>query len=106
MQITPETLETLKSELSGVAPYFTGYISTLGGVERASALLCFSLDSKDDWSNGILENSRYMRFHIDTGGEIEQFTKSHKIPVKFRRCTVKDTAAAVAKIKQYFAKIA
>jgi hypothetical protein len=73
----------------GRFPHSHSYISTLGGEQNASILLTIGLDKKETWSNGIFENSRYIRFHIDKhpkGVELEcfQFHVKNKEIKKFR----------------------
>ena len=82
------------------APYVGAQVSTLGGKERVTILLVVSLDKKEDWSNHILENSRYMRFHFYNTGVLEEFSGS-RFSKKFRKTTVKSVAEAIAKINQY-----
>src|SRR5690606_9511468 len=45
-------------------PFVSSYISTLGGANRASLLFTISLDPRQNWNNGILENSRYAKFDL------------------------------------------
>jgi len=46
--------------------------STLGGKENVSILVTVSKDPKSDWSNKILQNSRYAQLHINQNGVTEQ----------------------------------
>jgi hypothetical protein len=78
--------------------YSASYISSLG---RPALMLTVSLDPRSAWSNGILENSRYARFSIDSDGTIEHFSGS--LP-KFRKCKVADIETAAAKINAWAAK--
>jgi hypothetical protein len=60
----------------------------LGGLDNAAFLFVIGLDKKETWSNGIFENSRYCRFHLEVthkGLVMECFTV-HKAP-KFRKFT-------------------
>jgi len=83
------------------APVVSVQVSTLGGAKNVSILLMVSLDEKKDWHNGILENSRYTRFHFYNNGKLEQFSGGHGWAKKFRKVQVKSAAEAVAKINQY-----
>ena len=83
------------------APFVNAYVSTLGGYLNASIMIVVSLDNKSSWTNGILENSHYCRFSIDRNGTIEQFHKSYKIPLKFRKSKALSLKMAIAKINQY-----
>jgi len=55
-------------------PYVNGQVSTLGGEHRAAVMLTVSLDPKDSWKNGILQNSRYGQFSVDYTGAVEHFS--------------------------------
>ena len=87
------------------APVKKARYSTLGGERNVSVMFVLSLDSKDTWSNGILENSRYMQFRIEQDGVIEQFTKNYTIPLKFRKAKAKNIDDVVNKINAYLSKI-
>lgn len=71
--------EDEKTELYGLLstkfPYAIVHRSTLGGAERASLMVVVSADHRDQWKNGILENSRYAKYHIN-GGKIEKIAGS------------------------------
>jgi len=60
-------------------PYVSCQISTLGGKENISILLCISLDSKENWYNGIKENSSYYHFHISNTGIVKNFSKQYNL---------------------------
>lgn len=72
-----EVKENLKEKLD--FPYVSGYVSALGGRDRASILLTITEDSKETWINGILQNSRYRKIYIENNGRVEEITRSHKI---------------------------
>ena len=82
---TPEeadsAIEKLKKGIK--APYVNVYKSTLGGAHRPSILITVSLDPKDKWDNGILENSRYVKLHYSYAGIIEYISGN----IKFRKVT-------------------
>lgn len=73
-------------------PYVSAYVSTLGGKERPSVMLTISLDPKETWTNGILENSRYAKFDIDHTGRIKQISG----PLKFRSAKPKNVEQLVS----------
>jgi hypothetical protein len=79
------------------APYVNVSISTLGGVDRASLLIKLSLDPKEKWGNGILQNSRYAMFRVDRPGTVELFSGGGK----FRNANVKTLDDAINKINDY-----
>ena len=85
------------------APFVQPQVSTLGGKNRAAILLRISLDPKEEWSNGIFQNSRFMQFRISIDGEVEQFTLSHKLKAikKFRKTRVKSLKEFVDKVNKY-----
>jgi len=83
------------------APYVTSRVSYLGG--EVTLMVTVSLDKRSDWVNGILENSRYAKFSIESDGTIEHFSGS--LP-KFRKCKVVDLDSAVAKLNTWVRKIA
>ena len=103
-EATEKATEQLNAIKEGInAPVKGGYISTLGGRDRPSILLSFSLDDKDSWANGIFENSRYVKLHIETGGYISLCSQSHEIP-RFRQGKTKNTQAIIKKINQFIKK--
>lgn len=72
-------------------------IATLG--HGASVHLTISLDPRNTWENGIMENSRYARFSWDTQtSKLEMFSGGYKC-AKFRKCTVKGDSAEGIKQK-------
>jgi hypothetical protein len=94
---TIELMNDLLEKVNGMVsrfPYQRTYISTLGGESKASILVTIGLEKKEDWSNGIFENSRYVRYHIHRvpkGIELEcfQFHLKNKEMKKFR--TIRST---------------
>lgn len=58
----------------GEFPFVKGYVATLGGEHRASVLLTVSLDPRESWANGILENSQYGKFSLSYEGKLEHFS--------------------------------
>ena len=89
----------IEKEIS-VFPYSNSYISTLGGQDHSAVLFVIGLDKKETWSNGIFENSRYTRFHIENNSKglvmecftnnlnYSKFRKDNTIPeIKFRKFT-------------------
>jgi len=97
--------EVARQELEGKinAPFVRVRISTLGGKDRATLMLTISLDPREEWANGIFENSRYMRFHLGQNRVLEQFVLSvpNKRPTKFRKTRVKSLDELAIKINQY-----
>ena len=83
-----KVLESLvKNELEKRFPVAKVYVSTLGGQDKASIMIKFSVDKSSTWANGIFENSRYFAFSISHKGEVECFTKSVD-EIKIRKFTI------------------
>lgn len=99
---TPEEADAAVEKLqTGIkAPYVKVYKSTLGGADRVSILITVSLDPRETWSNGILENSRYFRMHYLMNGSLELFSGGWKM-TKFRKTKAKTPDDALAKINKY-----
>jgi hypothetical protein len=96
-----QLVNKLKSGIK--APYVSAYKSTLGGADRVSVMLTISLDKKDDWENGILQNSNYGNFSIDNDGVIEHFSGSMK--PYMRKTRFKNPDEVVQKINQYLGTV-
>ena len=84
-----------------LAPYAAIIASTLGGVDNINILITISLLPKNEWPNGILENSKYARFHFYRDGSLQMFSGNIG---KFRKCTVKTIENAVDKINIFITK--
>ena len=78
-----------------IGPYVNAYVSTLGGSERPSVLVTVSLDPKEEWHNGILENSTYGKYHIGHDGVIESISG----PLRIRKTRFKHVAEVVNKLR-------
>ena len=70
-------VQDLKEKIN--ANYKHLQVSSLGGKENSALLVTISLDKKEDWYNGILQNSKYYMFHIDRLGNVENFNRSHEV---------------------------
>ena len=95
---TPEEVDSAVEKLkTGIKePYVNVYKSTLGGNHRPSILITISIDPKDKWHNGILENSRYVKLHYSYAGIIEYISGT----IKFRKTMVKNVEDAITKINK------
>jgi len=80
-----------------VFPYVYIDESSLGGI--TSKFIKISLDSREEWSNGIYHNSRYAIFYI-RDEKIELTSKHFNMP-KFRKCKVKSDADIIRKLIKY-----
>jgi len=97
-----EMAEKVKSELGKVAPVVFVRKSSLGGSAHLTLMLTISIDPKEKWSNGILENSRYCRMSISRDGEIKHFS-GHGMG-NFRKSHVSDIDVAIRKISEFVRK--
>lgn len=86
-------------------PYIKAQVSTLGGKENVAIMITVSLDNKSTWGNNILQNSRYMMFHLYNNGTLERFASSHKIALKFRKTKIKDINQLFTTLNNYFQNI-
>ena len=86
--------------VSGIqAPVKFAKKSTIGGDDRVSVIVVVSLDPKNEWKNGILENSRYFKMIIDNDGKMKVIS-GYGIG-KFRQSLARDVHMAVQRINQY-----
>jgi len=85
------------------AEYKAVNISTLGGNDYVALLLSISLNKKENWQNGIFENSLYYHFIIDNNGEVENFSKNYQLK-KIRKKTLKNIMEVIAYINENLKK--
>ena len=85
------------------APHVSITCSTLGGRDRASLMITLSLNKRETWQGGIMQNSHYMHLRLDSDGTLEHFG-GYGVP-HMRRCKVTSHEQAVEKINQHIAKI-
>ena len=104
-----QMFKVLTAGLKKVAPEIKpGNISysTLGGDDRVSIVGKFSLDRKKDWSNGILENSRWITFYLDNDGSLEVNVMGYPLDmrkqVKMRKSRNKDIKQVLARMLKHF----
>ncbi len=92
----------LRTELTGPAVEHVN-IKTSTFANNVSILVLVIFDPKPSWINGIMENARIMRFHIEQPNVIRQFTKGYKLDnvKKFRKSRVKSQDAAIKKLNDY-----
>ena len=69
-----EVMDRLKNDLK--FPFVSVRLSILGGKENSTIMLTVSADPKENWENGIFENSSYRRFSIYNDGTVENFVCS------------------------------
>lgn len=97
-----EAAELLKTRIN--APYVSASISTLGGKERVSILFTVAIDPRETWANGILENSRYMKFDLENNGVLEHFSGNFGNGIKFRKCRLKSIDDVINKLNDFISK--
>jgi hypothetical protein len=90
-------LEAIKSELK--AEYKEIQLSNLGGKGRESLIFHISLDKKENWTNGIYQNSRYYILALSVAGELEIYSRGHNTN-KMRKKQVKSISEAIAYINK------
>lgn len=96
IETAQDVVDRLKKEL--FYAFISVSISTLGGAENVSIMLCGSTTTKENWAYGILENSDYRRFSIDNDGTVENFTTSGLD--KVRKFTAKSVDDLIAKLNK------
>jgi hypothetical protein len=84
--------------LKQLFPYVKVDRSALGGEDKASILITVSLDPRESWRNGILQNSRYRQFHVREGG-LESFS-GYNTP-KFRKSRIKSIEDVIKKLSDW-----
>ena len=89
-------VDRLKEELN--YPFISTKISTLGGNENVTIMLAFSTEPKENWINGIFENSKYKRFSIENDGTVENFIASD-LP-KTRKFTAKTVDDLITRLNK------
>jgi len=97
----------------GDVPYVMVGVSKLGGKGRYTLMVTVSLDSKESWSHGIMQNSRYMLLSVEPNGVVNQFQLSIRDPKtlsmmkvpKFRKTRVKSIDQFVTKFVAYLKKL-
>jgi hypothetical protein len=93
-----EVMNQFKTEIK--APFVSVDASRIGGPARATIMLLISLDPRETWSNGIMENSRYGRFSVYRDGTVDQFTY-HPRSLKSRKMRGKSIDHIISKLNQW-----
>ena len=95
--------DKLETELQKRFPFFRTNISTLGGINRASIMITLSLEPREEWTNGIKENSRH--FNISIHNNSISYEVENTIAVrglKMRSFTTMDSEKVVSKLNKFF----
>ncbi len=82
------------------AAFVNGSVMSLGRDDKATIYLTISLDPKDKWSNGIIENSRYFKLSLQRNGEMELFSGGTR-KLRFRKTKAKNIDDAILKLNKY-----
>lgn len=88
--------DRLKEEL--FYSFISVRISTLGGDDNVTIMLAASTTTKENWANGIFENSDYRRFSIENDGTVENFTTSGLS--KVRKFTAKSVDDLITRLNK------
>lgn len=67
-------MRELEAELRKRFPFVNLKYSTLGGESTVSILIAVSMEPKEVWMNGYIENSPYSRIQVERDGETSQFS--------------------------------
>ncbi len=98
-----DAVDKVKKQIK--VPEIGASVSTLGGKDRASLMIRFSLDQKKNWANNIFQNSRYAMLSLDYNGVLTMFNRSYTIPIKpLRKSTPKSIDDAIKKINDWVKK--
>jgi hypothetical protein len=111
---TDSVIEYIKREIGGHVPYLSIGKGALGGED--SIYLSISLDPKNEWNYGYIDNSQHFRMSIYHDGSMEVFTQSlykkghrnsyeHRLKTKFRKCTANTVEDVVKRIKKFIDKV-
>lgn len=101
--ITSQAVDFLNGKL--VAPYFKASTSSLGGSKFWCSVVV-SLDARETWNGGYIENSRYARLSLVVEGDkwaIECFSGSFKrdFAKKWRKTSVRTLEEVAEKINAW-----
>ena len=100
-----QDMEEILSRLSEInAPFVQGDISTLGG-QVPSLHILISMQPREDWTNGILENSDYGHFWYHTGNGWKSYpgklhSENNRIG-KFRKCEPKSVQDFLDRLNKF-----
>lgn len=89
--------EVVLDNLKELFPWVKVERSTLGGEERASLFMKLSLDPKETWESGIVENSRWALFGVQ-GGKLYMVAGSYGRVPKFRKVDAKSVTNIINKV--------
>ena len=100
---TAQDATVVAENLLGVFPWVKVERSTLGGEEQASLFIKVSMDPKETWVSGILENSRWALFGVQRG-KLYMIAGSYDRIPKFRKVDAKSTTNIINKVMTWVSK--
>ena len=101
-------IEDWKKEIeNGIkAPVVHIQISTLGGEDRVSLMVKFSMDKEASKGGTEWHNSRHANLRVDRDGTLEMFQMSYKFDTKrLRKSKIKSAKDVVKKINDWIKKV-
>jgi hypothetical protein len=101
---TAQDATVVSENLQGVFPWIHVDRSTLGGEARASLFIKVSLDPKETWQGGIVENSRWALFGVQ-GGKLYMIAGSYDRIPKFRKVDAKSVTNIINKLMTWKGKV-
>jgi hypothetical protein len=101
---TTTDVDALCDNLLGMFPWVHVDRSTLGGEARASLFIKVSLDPKETWQGGIVENSRWALFGVQ-GGKLYMIAGSYDRIPKFRKVDAKSVTNIINKLMTWKGKV-
>ena len=88
------------------APVVQVTTSSLGGVERMSIMVKFSMDKEAAKGGTAWHNSRHANLRVDIDGSMEMFMASHKFGIKkMRKAKIKSAKDVIKKINDWIKKV-
>ena len=88
------------------APVVQVTTSSLGGVERMSIMVKFSMDKEAAKGGVAWHNSRHANLRVDIDGSLEMFMASHKFGIKrMRKAKIKSAKDVIKKINDWIKKV-
>jgi hypothetical protein len=88
------------------APVVGVKTSSLGGEERMSIMVKFSMEKEASKGGTAFFNSRYANVRVDIDGSMEMFQASHKFGIKkMRKAKIKSAKDVIKKINDWIVKV-
>lgn len=88
------------------APVVQATTSSLGGEERMSIMVKFSMDKEAAKGGTAWHNSRHANLRVDIDGSLEMYMASHKFGIKkMRKAKIKSAKDVIKKINDWIKKV-